>query len=67
MWDVLTCDFDVKLDGETCLQLALEHTRSGSIIVFHDSEKAAPRMLYALPRYIEQMLRDGWKFEVISS
>jgi peptidoglycan-N-acetylglucosamine deacetylase len=66
MWDVLTCDFDVKLNGETCLKLALEHTRNGSIIVFHDSEKAAPRMLYALPKYIETMLRDGWKFEVIT-
>lgn len=65
MWDVLTCDFNTKLEGEACLNLALLYSRPGSIVVFHDSLKAAPRMLHALPRYIETMLQEGWKFGLL--
>ncbi|MCA6362250.1 MAG: polysaccharide deacetylase family protein [Bacteroidetes bacterium] len=65
MWDVLTCDFDTRLGGDACLNLALLYSRPGSIVVFHDSLKAAPRMLYALPRYLETMLGEGWKFGLL--
>ncbi|MCU0433689.1 MAG: polysaccharide deacetylase family protein [Bacteroidia bacterium] len=65
MWDVLSCDFDPGLTGDACLEMTLLYSRPGSIVVFHDSLKAAPRMLYALPRYIETMLNDGWEFGVL--
>lgn len=62
MWDVLTYDFDKTYAKEYCLELALRYSREGSIVVFHDSEKAKERMLYALPRYIEEMKSRGFAF-----
>ena len=65
LWDVLTYDFDQSLSGETCLRLALDNSREGSIVVFHDSEKAKERMLYALPGYIAGMKARGFEFGVL--
>lgn len=67
MWDVLTGDYDVSLSGEDCLGYAVEYSRAGSIVVFHDSIKAKDRVLYALPRYLELMKEKGFRFEVIRS
>lgn len=53
MWDVLSGDFDRSISKERCLKNVLDNTESGSIIVFHDSVKAADRMQYALPRVLE--------------
>ncbi|TND09872.1 MAG: polysaccharide deacetylase [Bacteroidetes bacterium] len=63
MWDVLSGDYDTNLSGEACLQNVLEHTRNGSIIVMHDSEKAKERMLFVLPRMIEELGKRGFVFE----
>jgi peptidoglycan/xylan/chitin deacetylase (PgdA/CDA1 family) len=65
MWDVLTCDYDTSYAPEHCLELALMYSREGSIVVFHDNEKARERMLYALPRYIEVMRERGFEFGVM--
>ena len=65
LWDVLTYDFEKELSGEKCLELALKNSRNGSIVVFHDSEKAKERILYALPKYIEEMKRRGFEFGVL--
>lgn len=67
MWDVLTYDFDKSFAPEYCLELALRYSREGSIVVFHDSEKAKERMLYALPRYIEEMKARGFSFAKIEA
>ena len=40
MWDVLSGDFDESISNEQCLKNVMENTVPGSIIVFHDSEKA---------------------------
>lgn len=65
MWDVLTCDYDKSYAKEHCLELALMNSRTGSIVVFHDSEKARERMLYTLPRYIEVMKERAYTFGVL--
>ena len=65
MWSVLAADFDTKLSGEACLGYVLYHTRPGSIVLFHDSEKAWPRMSYALPRMLAHFTGLGYKFEKI--
>src|SRR5690349_7808323 len=43
MWDVLSGDFDVKLSAEACSLNVIRNAQPGSIVVFHDSEKAFPR------------------------
>jgi peptidoglycan/xylan/chitin deacetylase (PgdA/CDA1 family) len=65
MWDVLSGDFDTELEPEKCLKNVLKHTTNGSIVVFHDSLKAFPRLEYALPRAIEAWKKEGYSFGVL--
>jgi peptidoglycan-N-acetylglucosamine deacetylase len=55
MWDVLSFDWDPTVTPETCLSNVINHIRAGSIIVFHDSQKAFPNLKYALPRVLEYL------------
>ncbi len=67
LWTMLTRDFMTDLSPEYVFrQLVAEHFRGGEIIVFHDSAKASPRMLYALPRFVEVMLEKDFTFEPIA-
>lgn len=65
MWSVLSGDFDTKRSGEACLDTVKRYARPGSIIVFHDSEKAFPSLSYALPRTLEHFSALGYSFEKI--
>ena len=62
MWDVLSGDFDESLSGEQCLQNVINHSSSGSIVVFHDSDKAFFRLQYALPKTLEFFSSRGYIF-----
>lgn len=62
MWSALTGDYDKKLSKDQCLANAVNNTRPGSVIVFHDSLKARERMEYALPQYIEYCIKNGYTF-----
>jgi len=66
MWDVLSGDFDTTITKERVLKNVLENTRPGSIIVFHDSVKAADRMQYALPRVLEYFSQRNFSFEKLT-
>lgn len=66
MWSVLSGDFDTRLQPEQCLDNVLLNARDGDIIVFHDSEKAAERMLYALPRVLSYFSGKGFRFEKLT-
>ena len=66
MWTVLSGDFDSDISAEKCLNNVLLSTKEGSIVVFHDSEKAAEKMLYALPKVLEQFSKKGFSFEKIT-
>lgn len=65
MWDVLSGDFDNGLLPEDCLKNVIGHSVSGSIVVFHDSEKAFKRLEYALPRALRYFDEQGFTFEAI--
>ncbi len=62
MWDVLSGDFDESLSGEQCLQNVINHSSSGSIVVFHDSDKAFSRLQYTLPKTLEFFSSRGYIF-----
>lgn len=66
MWSVLSGDFDRRLTPQACLQNVLKATGPGSIVVFHDSEKAFDKMTYALPVVLAHYSRQGYTFEKIS-
>ncbi|WP_300596485.1 polysaccharide deacetylase family protein [Niabella sp.] len=63
MWDVLSGDFDRSLAPEKCLNHVLKYTRDGSIVVFHDSEKAFKNLSFALPRMLEYFSGQGFTFD----
>lgn len=65
MWDVLSCDYEKNLDRKSALEKIVKQTQPGSIIVFHDSEKAGHNMLYLLPRYLKIMQQRGYVFKSI--
>ena len=65
MWDVLSADFDRGFSPEQCLKNVLANTTAGSIIVFHDSEKAFPNLKYILPRVLEDLSRKAYQFKRI--
>jgi len=53
MWNSLSADFDTTIDGITCFNNVRSTMKNGSIVVFHDSEKAFDRMKISLPLLIE--------------
>jgi peptidoglycan/xylan/chitin deacetylase (PgdA/CDA1 family) len=65
MWDVLSGDFDKTLSAKDCTLNVINKTKPGSIIVFHDSEKAFPRMKESLPEVLNYLSGKGYRFEVI--
>ncbi|RKD13274.1 polysaccharide deacetylase [Pelobium manganitolerans] len=65
MWDVLSGDFDPSLSPQKCLANTLKHTENGSIVVFHDSQKAWERLEYVLPRAIEHWKNEGYSFGLL--
>ncbi len=65
-WDVVTRDYNNKISGEKVLSIVKKYTRNGSIIVFHDSLKAEKNMRYALPKAIEWLKNEGYRFEQLT-
>lgn len=62
MWSVLSGDFDINISPTKCLQNVKRNAENGSIIVFHDSEKALERMRYALPELLNYFGNRGYEF-----
>jgi peptidoglycan-N-acetylglucosamine deacetylase len=67
MWSVLAGDWDKKLTVEACLQKLQKNIDAGSIVVFHDSEKAYERLAYTLPKLLQYLSDKGYHFKTITS
>jgi len=67
MWDVLSIDYNTGLDGERVLQNVIRNVKPGSIIVFHDSEKASDNLTFALPRTLEYLRENNFTMKAIPS
>lgn len=65
MWDVLSFDWDATISKEDCYQNVISKTKNGSIIVFHDSVKAANHMQYTLPKILKYFSEKGYIFKAI--
>jgi peptidoglycan-N-acetylglucosamine deacetylase len=66
MWDVLSKDYNTNLTAEDCAFNVMRHAEPGSVIVFHDSEKAFPRMQKALTSTLQFFSDKGYGFKAIS-
>ncbi|MFT3845589.1 MAG: polysaccharide deacetylase family protein [Lacibacter sp.] len=65
MWSVISADFDTKKTPQQCYNYVKKKGQPGSIIVFHDSEKAFPNMKYALTETLKFFSSEGYRFEAI--
>ena len=65
MWDVLSGDFDGSISKEKCWKNVKENINEGSIVVFHDSEKAKEKLLYTLPKTLEHFSNKGFEFKAL--
>ena len=66
MWDVLSKDYDASISAEKCYENVIQNVSSGSIVVFHDSNKAKENVLNSLEKTIETLKSKGFKFEKIA-
>ncbi|WP_246452087.1 polysaccharide deacetylase family protein [Croceimicrobium hydrocarbonivorans] len=65
MWDSLAADWDANRSGQQCFESIRKHAGPGSIVVFHDSIKAWPRLKEALPLCLEYYSKLGYRFEAL--
>ncbi len=65
MYDLVTRDYSKHLDAGDVFDNVRKYARPGSIIVFHDSLKSLPRLFEALPKSIEWLMEQGYKFDVL--
>ena len=62
-WTVISYDWDKSLSPDDCYNNAIKNAGDGSIIVFHDSEKAVNNMIPALTKVLEYYTDKGFIFE----
>lgn len=65
MWHVISADFDTTISPDQCYLNVVRNAGKGSIVVFHDSEKAFPNMKESLPRTLEYFKDREYIFEAI--
>jgi peptidoglycan/xylan/chitin deacetylase (PgdA/CDA1 family) len=65
LWSVLTWDFDKHTSSEQCLRNALENTKAGSVVVFHDSLKSIEKVRFALPKFLDHFCTQGYHFHTL--
>jgi peptidoglycan/xylan/chitin deacetylase (PgdA/CDA1 family) len=62
MWDILSLDYRTELTGETVANNVIQNATSGSIVLMHDSDLAAERVLAAIPRILTHFTENGFRF-----
>ncbi|WP_456420368.1 polysaccharide deacetylase family protein [Lutibacter sp.] len=66
MWDVLSADFDTSISKEKCLENVIRNTENGSVILFHDSNKASKNLKFVLPKILEYYTEKGFTFKKLN-
>lgn len=62
-WSVISYDWDKTLNPDDCFKNVIRNTDDGSIIVFHDSEKAVNNMIPTLKKVLKYYSDKGFSFE----
>ncbi len=60
LWSVLSMDYSKRISPAKSLSIVQRNTRSGDIIVFHDSLKAQRNLRYVLPRALDYLQEKGF-------
>lgn len=65
MWNVLSADFDLLISPQKCASNVIRNAKRGSIIVFHDSQKAFSKLKFALPEVLKYFTDKNYSFAEI--
>jgi peptidoglycan/xylan/chitin deacetylase (PgdA/CDA1 family) len=65
MWTILSRDFDKRVDPVESIKQVKTKGRKGSILVFHDSEKAAVSLFKILPVVLNYYAGKGFRFKIL--
>jgi peptidoglycan/xylan/chitin deacetylase (PgdA/CDA1 family) len=65
-WDVITYDWDKRHSADRVFEVIKRYSRSGSIIVMHDSQKAAARTLEILEDSIIWLKQQGYILKTLT-
>ena len=65
MWNILSKDWDKTISNKECLDNVIKKTKSGDIVVFHDSVKAFNNLKYVLPQMLDYFTEKGFEFKRI--
>jgi len=62
MFAIVSGDYDQNINPKKSLKKVLKYTKSGSIVVFHDSKKAFKILKQVLPQALEVWSKKGYEF-----
>lgn len=65
MWNVLSGDYDSRLNATRVLSKSIQNTKSGSIILFHDQQKTKEVLYKILPDYLDFLVGKGFKTSLL--
>jgi peptidoglycan-N-acetylglucosamine deacetylase len=65
MWNIISEDYSSSISPEKCLKNVLENVQSGSIIVFHDSEKSFKNLKFVLPKTLDFLKENNYTCEAL--
>ncbi|MHA7055966.1 polysaccharide deacetylase family protein [Aquimarina sp. M1] len=65
LWDVLSKDWDKGTSPKECYDNVVRNSKSGSIVIFHDSIKASKNLKRVLPKVLEYFTEKGYVFDSI--
>lgn len=65
MWDVISYDYE-KITPQQCLNNVLKHSKTGSIVLFHDNVKACENLKYTLPLFLKHFANLQFKFKSLN-
>jgi peptidoglycan/xylan/chitin deacetylase (PgdA/CDA1 family) len=60
LWDVLSRDYSRHVSPKHCARNVVKYVKPGSVVVFHDSVKAARNLWTALPATLTHIYAQGW-------
>ena len=65
MWSYLSGDYNADLTTQSIIRSAKSGIKSGSILVFHDSVKALPRLKVILPELLDFCQRENYTLKAL--
>lgn len=65
MWNMLSGDYDQKVSPQYVLKKSIQHTKAGSIVIFHDQIKTKERLPKILPQYLDYIQKMGFKTGIL--